>query len=73
MLAEKVRSLWSGVGTDEGSDRPADGTPGAASSSPASKLFSCAECDVVYIALEKETCSSCRGDLREVPKTFTSG
>lgn len=73
MLAEKVRSLWSGTGDEEGSQRPADAAPGTASSSPASKLFSCSECDVVYIAREKEVCSSCRSELHEVPKTFNGG
>lgn len=73
MLAQKVRSLWSDTGEEEGSRRPGGDTPGSAASSSASKLFSCSECDVVYIALEKEVCSSCRGEVREVPKTFTHG
>lgn len=72
MLEEKVRSLWPG-GDAEGSERPADDAQGSAASSPTSKLFSCSQCDVVYIALEKEVCSSCRGELREVPTTFTRG
>ena len=73
MLARKVRSLWSRTGDEEGSERPHDDARGTAGSGSASKLFSCSECDVVYIALEKEVCSSCRGELREVPKTFTHG
>ena len=69
MLEEKVRSLWPGDSEAEGGDRSAD-DPGTTGSGPASKLFSCPRCDVVYIALEKEACSSCRGELREVRKTF---
>ena len=73
MLEQKVRSLWPGGGDAEGSDRPVGDVPGSSSSGPSSKLFSCSQCDAVYIALEKDVCSSCRGELCEVPKTFTHG
>ena len=73
MLEQKVRALWPGGGDPEGSDRPADDASGSSTSGPSSKLLSCSQCDVVYIALEKDVCSSCRGELREVPKTFTHG
>ena len=73
MLEQKVRSLWPGGGDAEGSDRRTDDAPASAASSPNSKLFSCSQCDVVYIALDKEVCSSCRGEVREVSKTFSHG
>lgn len=73
MLEEKVRSLWPGRGDAAGGEPPAEEPPGSPSAGPSSKLFSCSQCDVVYIALEKDVCSSCRGELREVPKTFSHG
>jgi hypothetical protein len=35
-------------------------------------LFACRECDSVYIALEKQTCSSCRTAVERVPATVNN-
>ncbi|QLD91119.1 hypothetical protein HWV07_19540 [Natronomonas salina] len=72
MLKEKVQSLWSRSRTN-GGDAPSTGGSEPAASTPDSKLFSCPQCDVVYLALEKDVCSSCRGEVREVSTTFSHG
>lgn len=68
MLKEKVRSIWN---LTEGGDRSAADTSETRASTPDSKLFSCPQCDVVYLALEKDVCSSCRSEVREVSTTFS--
>ena len=72
MLKEKVQSFWSKNRT-EGGDASAASDSEPASSTPDSKLFSCPQCDVVYLALEKDVCSSCRSEVREVSTTFSHG
>jgi hypothetical protein len=76
MLVEKVRTLWTDMRGEMGDDDGAIGAedPGqdaaaaepAGESMPDSRLFSCPECDAVYLALEKERCSSCRAEVTEV-------
>lgn len=72
MLKEKVRSFWSRNRTEGGDASTADDSERMAST-PDSKLFSCPQCDVVYLALEKDVCSSCRSEVREVSTTFSHG
>ena len=69
MLGEKVRDIWADVQsmTDAGTEGAAEESPAAA---PDSSLFQCSECDVVYIALEKDRCSSCRNEVTEVSPTL---
>lgn len=78
MFLEKARGLWATVrgstGDDAGTGFARDATAGERAegssaerdSTPESKLFRCPECDVVYLALEKETCSGCRNEVTEV-------
>lgn len=33
-------------------------------------LFRCPSCDDVYVAVEKDTCSKCGGDVEAVPSTL---
>lgn len=70
MLGEKVRSLWADAKnmTDSGTT-----VEGEASSAPEpnSTLFQCSECDVVYVAIEKDRCSSCRNEVTEVSQTIS--
>jgi hypothetical protein len=35
-----------------------------------SSLFACQECNSVYVALEKQTCSSCGTAVEEIPATL---
>lgn len=71
MLVEKVRSVWE-RGQESGSETTSDESEERGASTPDSKLFSCPECDVVYIALEKDVCSSCSGDVREVSPSLST-
>ena len=73
MIGETVRSLLTGTGITNPFESSDDGGSARRRSVPQSSLFSCPECDVVYIAIDKETCSSCRGDVREVSPTLTNG
>ena len=75
MFEEKVRALWDDVRGDAGGKtRPGgaseDAGPGAR---PSSKLFRCPDCEVVYLAVEKDVCSSCRAEVTEVSPTLTNG
>ena len=70
MLGEKVRDVWADVQDMTGrssllEDDEVEGTE------PNSSLFQCSECDVVYIALEKDRCSSCREEVTEVSPTLS--
>jgi hypothetical protein len=70
MLGEKARDIWADVQTMTDSGVPgADGA--TAGRDPDSSLFQCSECDVVYIALEKDRCSSCRKEVTEVSPTLS--
>lgn len=71
MFVEKMRSLWSSERADGGGEQARDDGAEPSASTPDSKLFNCPQCDVVYLASEKDVCSSCRGEVREVPMTFT--
>lgn len=77
MFLKKARRVWSGVRSGDDGDADAGSGAGAAEvddagrSTPESKLFRCPECDVVYLALEKENCSSCRNEVREVPGSLS--
>jgi hypothetical protein len=72
MLVEKVRAIWGNVQSGrENALHAGDDAGGEAE--PRSSLFQCSECDVVYIALEKDKCSSCREELIEVSPTLTQG
>ena len=70
MLGEKVRSVWADVQrmTEASSPLADEETEGA---EPNSSLFQCSECDVVYIALEKDRCSGCREEVTEVSPTLS--
>jgi hypothetical protein len=70
MLGEKVRDLWAGAKrvTDAGSTPPDDAST---DEGPRSSLFQCSECDVVYVAIEKDRCSSCRNEVTEVSQTLS--
>ena len=72
MLVEKVRTIWGNVQRGEQSDLLA-GADAGADAEPRSSLFQCSECDVVYIALEKDKCSSCRTEVTEVSPTLSQG
>lgn len=73
MFEEKVRLLWDDVrGAVGGKTRPS-GPSGNSASGSRSKLFRCPECEVVYLALEKDVCSSCRSEVTEVSPTLTNG
>lgn len=70
MLGEKVRDVWADVQDMTGrssllEDEEVEGTE------PSSSLFQCSECDVVYIALEKDRCSGCREEVTEVSPTLS--
>ena len=69
MLGEKVRGIWADVTsmTDSG----ARGAEDASGAEPDSSLFQCSHCDEVYIALEKDRCSSCRTEVTEVSPTLS--
>ena len=70
MLGEKVRSVWADVQSMTETSSPlADEETEA--TEPNSSLFQCSECDVVYIALEKDRCSSCREEVTEVSPTLS--
>lgn len=70
MLGEKVRSVWADVQSMTETSSPlAD--EGRDATEPNSSLFQCSECDVVYIALEKDRCSSCREEVTEVSPTLS--
>jgi len=80
MFVEKVRTLWADVRGETGDDgaigaedpgRDAAAAEPAGESTPDSRLFSCPECDAVYLALEKERCSNCRAEVTEVPGSLT--
>ena len=76
MLGETVRRLWAdATSTNDHTDMEAktDGGTATEAGDPDSSLFQCAECDVVYIALEKERCSSCRTEVDEVSPTLRHG
>ena len=73
MIGETVRTLLTGTGLTNPFESSDDDESARSRSGPQSSLFSCPECDVVYIAIDKETCSSCRGDVREVSPTLTNG
>lgn len=70
MIVEKVRSVWT-RGREAGSEHASEDADEHRSSTPDSKLFRCPTCDVVYLALEKEVCSSCRGEVREVSPSLS--
>lgn len=72
MLVEKVRTIWGDVQSSKQSDL-LSGDDARADAEPRSSLFQCSECDVVYIALEKDKCSSCRREVTEVSPTLTQG
>lgn len=71
MIVENVRSLWTGIAAKADDVRPTEAASGTSSSSPDSKLFTCPRCDVVYLALEKDVCSSCRGEVQEVSTSLS--
>jgi hypothetical protein len=75
MLEDTVRALWADVRGVSGGKARSSGAAGEAGSGarPNSKLFRCPDCEVVYLALEKESCSSCRGEVTEVSPTLTDG
>ena len=66
---EKVRAIWGNVQSGRETDLLEGDDAGEAE--PRSSLFQCSECDVVYIALEKDKCSSCREEVTEVSPTLT--
>lgn len=71
MIVEKVRSVWTRAGEAGGEHTAEDADE--RHSRPESKLFSCPTCDVVYLALEKDVCSSCSGEVREVSPSLSQG
>lgn len=73
MFEEKVRVLWDNVRGDVDGETQPSGASEPSGSGPRSKLFRCPECEVVYLALEKDVCSSCRGEVTEVSQTLTNG
>ena len=72
MIVEKVRSVWA-QGRESGSEHAAEDADEQRSSTPDSKLFSCPTCDVVYLALEKDVCSSCSSEVQEVSPSLSQG
>lgn len=72
MLVEKLRSLWADARSDPDPDTRSSDPSGDSDPEPKSKLFRCPECDVVYLALEKDRCSSCRSEVTEVSPTLTN-
>lgn len=70
MIVEKLLTLLSTVA--DGKDGAAtDDAAGTRGDSPRSRLFSCPECDVVYVASEMDACSNCRADVREVSSSLS--
>lgn len=65
-IVSRLRSVWTTDADDEAS-------PTAREDRPSTGLYECPACDVVYIAAEKDSCSSCRTDVREVPSTLRHG
>lgn len=72
MLVEKVRSVWS-RDREAGGEHASEDAGEQGTSTPDSKLFSCPACDIVYLALEKEVCSSCSGEVQEVSPSLSQG
>lgn len=72
MIVEKMRSVWTRDG-ETGGEHASEDADERRSSTPDSKLFSCPTCDVVYLALEKDVCSSCSGEVREVSPSLSQG
>lgn len=70
MLGEKVRSVWADVQNMTGTSSLLEDEDTEVAE-PNSSLFQCSECDVVYIALEKDRCSSCREEVTEVSPTLS--
>lgn len=73
MVVDKVRSIWGDVRSDVGDDSARSEDDEDERTRPESKLFSCPECDVVYLALEKERCSNCRSEVSEESPTLSKG
>lgn len=73
MIAEKVRSLWADRTTETRRGKLGEDDAETGDSEASAKLFSCPDCDVVYIADEKETCSACRQSVTEVSPTLSRG
>lgn len=61
----RLQSLWSATRA------ATDGLELGESEDPRPGLFHCPTCGVVYIAVDKETCSSCETTVESVPSTLT--
>lgn len=70
MFGDTVRAFWEDVRGDASGQPPSSGASGDSRSRPHSKLFRCPECEDVYLALEKEVCSSCCCEVTEVSPTL---
>lgn len=58
------------VNTDGGVDRVAStGRETVATESPSS-LYKCPECQLVYVAAEKQTCGTCQTSVTEIDKSL---
>jgi len=56
-VAEKRVQASSTNGNEDGTDAPEE---------PESNLYECPSCDAVYVAIDKETCSSCRTPVERI-------
>ncbi|RDI72506.1 hypothetical protein [Halopelagius longus] len=67
-VAEYVRSVggwFRGTDAEESRD-DAEATP---AEGPRASLFQCSDCGSVYVATDKETCSTCNEAVEQIPST----
>lgn len=66
--------------SDDGGERPATTPPKENASernhetetdaTGNANLFRCLSCEIVYIAIDKQTCSKCDGSVEQIPSTL---
>ena len=57
-----MRSLWPRGDSEDAGDE----------NRVSAGLFRCSECERVYIATDKRTCSNCNGAVQQVPATLST-
>ncbi|WP_254524901.1 hypothetical protein [Natrinema caseinilyticum] len=71
-LRERVRLTLLGASGDEepSDDRPTPDTVSDRVTDSLGNLFQCSRCSVVYIAVDKHTCSECDQEVEQVRSTL---
>lgn len=71
-ITEWIRTLGSTSLPADGGTEPATASEAVAEDETASSLFQCPECQSVYVAVEKTTCTGCETSVDRVASSLSA-